>query len=91
MDVTEKLEGKVGEFKGNRHSDAVHLVDTHEGEELEASPDEEQAEAVGTLPSPLQPTHSEYCDHCVTHYPFRASALRRRARKRIWALEVPPR
>ena len=24
------------------------------------------------LPTVYQPTHSEYLDHCVTHYPFRA-------------------
>ena len=26
----------------------------------------------GCLPAVYQPTHSEYLDHCVTHYPFRA-------------------
>ena len=34
--------------------------------------DEEQAEMPLVLPSVYQPTRSEYLDHCVTHYPFRA-------------------
>ena len=34
--------------------------------------DEEQAVVPANLPTVYQPTHSEYLDHCVTHYPFRA-------------------
>ena len=34
--------------------------------------EEEQAETPLCLPSVYQPTRSEYMDHCVTHYPFRA-------------------
>lgn len=34
--------------------------------------DEEQAEMPLCLPAVYQPTRSEYLDHCVTHYPFRA-------------------
>ena len=34
--------------------------------------EEEQAEMPLCLPSVYQPTRSEYLDHCVTHYPFRA-------------------
>ena len=34
--------------------------------------DEEQAAVPAILPAVYQPTHSEYLDHCVTHYPFRA-------------------
>ena len=33
---------------------------------------EEQALVPASLPTVYQPTHSEYLDHCVTHYPFRA-------------------
>ena len=33
---------------------------------------EEEADVPGCLPTVYQPTHSEYLDHCVTHYPFRA-------------------
>ena len=39
--------------------------------ELEAE-GEEEAEKVGKLPAPYQPTRSEYDDHCVTHYPSRS-------------------
>ena len=57
--------------------------DAHDGEALVAPaevPDvdemiaveEEQAEMPLVLPSVYQPTRSEYLDHCVTHYPFRA-------------------
>ena len=44
------------------------------GEDVLCSPceEEEQAALPGVLPSMYQPTHSEYLDHCVTHYPFRA-------------------
>ena len=34
--------------------------------------DEEEAIVPACLPTVYQPTHSEYLDHCVTHYPFRA-------------------
>ena len=34
--------------------------------------EEEQAETPLCPPSVYQPTRSEYLDHCVTHYPFRA-------------------
>ena len=33
---------------------------------------EEEAAVPKCLPAVYQPTHSEYLDHCVTHYPFRA-------------------
>ena len=42
------------------------------GEELMASEEEEQAVRVATLPSPFQPTLSQYLDHCVTHYPYQS-------------------
>ncbi len=34
--------------------------------------EEEEALVPACLPTVYQPTHSEYLDHCVTHYPFRA-------------------
>ena len=43
-----------------------------ENKEIEAIEEEEQAEVPATLPNVYQPTRSEYLDHCVTHYPFRA-------------------
>ena len=45
------------------------------GEDLLCSPcedEEEEAALPGCLPAVHQPTHSEYLDHCVTHYPYRA-------------------
>ena len=45
------------------------------GDDLLCSPcegEEEQASVPANLPSVYQPTHSEYLEHCVTHYPFRA-------------------
>ena len=41
-------------------------------DELHAPCEEEPAEMPLCLPSVYQPTRSEYMDHCVTHYPFRA-------------------
>ena len=43
-------------------------------DELICSPcgDEEQADVPACLPSVYQPTRSEFLDHCITHYPFRA-------------------
>ena len=41
-------------------------------DELIASDEQEPAEMPLVLPSVYQPTRSEYLDHCVTHYPFRA-------------------
>ena len=40
-------------------------------DELEAA-EEEEVTCPPCLPSPYQPTRSEFLDHCVTHFPFRA-------------------
>ena len=54
------------------HAKAIFPVegDQHGADELEAAA-EEESEAVHTLPTPYQPTKSEYLDHCVTHCPYR--------------------
>ena len=41
-------------------------------EEIEASLEEEQAVKVRPLPTPYQPTLSQFLDHCVTHYPYQS-------------------
>ena len=48
--------------------------DNLDADDVLCSPCEEEEQAVvpATLPAMYQPTHSEYLDHCVTHYPFRA-------------------
>ena len=55
-------------------SDEAHTGgDAFSPDELCAPCDEEeQAEMPMCLPSVYQPTRSEYLDHCVTHFPFRA-------------------
>ena len=58
----------VGETEGEGNVRA-------EGDDLLCAPcgdEEEEALVPATLPAVYQPTHSEYLDHCVTHYPFRA-------------------
>ena len=57
----------VGETEGESNVRA-------EGDDLLCAPcgDEEEALVPAILPAVYQPTHSEYMDHCVTHYPFRA-------------------
>ena len=59
----------VGEIDG----EGGELV-ADDGDDLLCIPceEEEQAANPGVLPAVYQPTHSEYLDHCVTHYPFRA-------------------
>ena len=60
-----------------READEVREVEG-KGEQIEddllCAPcgEEEQALVPSSLPTVYQPTHSEYLDHCVTHYPFRA-------------------
>ena len=49
----------------------VYAVEDGE-KEIEAIDEEEQAEVPSSLPNVYQPTQSEYLDHCVTHYPYRA-------------------
>ena len=53
---------------------AVHPVEDGDerAEQLEAVDEEEDATCPPCLPTPYQPTRSEYLDHCVTHYLFRA-------------------
>ena len=46
-------------------------VDTVDEERI-AVEQQEPAEMPLVLPNVYQPTRSEYLDHCVTHYPFRA-------------------
>ena len=45
-------------------------VDAQGEEELEAADEGKQVEKVSALPTPYQPTLSEYRDHCVTHFPY---------------------
>ena len=49
----------------------VYAVEDGE-KEIEAIDEEEQAEVPSSLPNVYQPTQSEYLDHCVTHFPYRA-------------------
>ena len=44
-------------------------VDT---DEIEAIDEEEEADVPLCLPTQYPPSRSEFLDHCVTHYPFRA-------------------
>ena len=55
----------VGETEGKNIDEEDVLCSPCEGEE-------EQALIPGCLPNVYQPTRSEYLDHCVTHYPYRA-------------------
>ena len=41
-------------------------------DEIEAIDEEEEYECIPCLPAQYQPSLSEFLDHCVTHYPFRA-------------------
>ena len=50
----------------------VFGVEDDQGEELDASLEEEQALKVAPLPAPYQPTLSQFLDHCVTHYPYQS-------------------
>ena len=56
----------------------VHPVDVATGaepvdvEEIDAPVEEEDTQELVCLPSSYQPTRSDYLDHCVTHFPFRA-------------------
>ena len=68
------------DVEGNHHEDAkaVFPVGEMDGEgdvdDVLCAPcegEEEQAIVPANLPSVYQPTHSEYLDHCVIHYPFR--------------------
>ena len=51
---------------------APDVVEPPAIDELNAPEEQEPAEMPLVLPSVYQPTRSEYLDHCVTHYPFRA-------------------
>ena len=43
-----------------------------EDEEIQAALEEEPAAKVKPLPTPIQPTLSQYLDHCLTHYPYQS-------------------
>ena len=41
-------------------------------EEFVSAQEDEGAAAPQSLPTPYQPTRSEYLDHCVSHFPYRS-------------------
>ena len=60
------IEAQVGcESKPEEFTCKVCALDDEE--ELKAVDEEEQAEAGSPLPTPFQPTMSQYLDHCITH------------------------
>ena len=75
VDVSRRLDLDSGQsvFPVQADGEAVDGDNVADDSELCAPCDEEeQAEMPLCLPSVYQPTRSEYMDHCVTHYPFRA-------------------
>ena len=63
----------VGETAGDDADDDLLCRPCEgEGDELIADGEEEQAALPGVLPNVYQPTRSEYLDHCLTNFPFRA-------------------
>ena len=50
--------------------DAIFGMEDGAGEELKASDEGEQAARIAPLPTPVQPTLSQFLDYCVTHYPY---------------------
>ena len=62
----------VDEFLCNVCSDqdAIFGMEDGTGEEIKASDEGEQAARIAPLPTPFQPTLSQFLDHCVTHYPY---------------------
>ena len=43
-----------------------------EDEEIQAALEEEPAAEMRSLPTPFQPSLSQYLDHCLTHYPYQS-------------------
>ena len=78
-----------GSVKAKNLRDVLAVEGEEErGEEFKAvDEEEEQAEMPLCLPSVYQPSHSEYLDHCVTHYPISGvvSTLPRGTRPGVWA------
>ena len=69
---------KVERIQRGNDGDAVHPVaeatdeEPKDEEKIEALAEEEEGHVVPTLPTPYQPSRSEYLDHCVTNYPYRS-------------------
>ena len=51
---------------------AVFGVEDDVDKELKASDEGEQAVRIAPLPTPFQPSLSQFTDHCVTHYPYQS-------------------
>ena len=49
---------------------AVFGVEDDVDKELKTSDEGEQAMRIVPLPTPFQPSLSQFMDHCVTHYPY---------------------
>ena len=52
--------------------DGILGVEDDVGEELKISEKGEQVAKVVSLPTPYQPTRSQFWDHSVTHYPYQS-------------------
>ena len=72
----EEMEGvrklACASIQGEKMKAVFPIDESSNVEELEAAAEEEDVVCPPCLPTPYQPTRSEYLDHCVTHYPFRA-------------------
>ena len=59
----------VGRVEAEKFMQAPGADKVAAGTELEAAEKAQEIEVIQTLPTPYQPTLSEYIDHCVTHCP----------------------
>ena len=58
--------------RSSNDDNAVFGMEDDIGEELKASEEGEEAVKVTPLPTPFQPTLSQFTDHCVTHFPYQS-------------------
>ena len=73
MEAVDEVQAKTTWEKAvlSLEDEAPVKVEVDSGE-IEASDEEEEAHVPLCLPTQYQPSHSEFLDHCVTHYPFQA-------------------
>ena len=65
------IEAQVG-YESEPEEFMCEVCDLDDEDGLKAVDEEEQAEAVSPLPTPFQPTMSQYLDRCITHYLYQS-------------------
>ena len=82
--------GAVAEVGCEEGEFMCELCAVDDEDELRATDEEEQAQKVNPLPTPFQPTLSQYLDHCITHTTHTSHGARTASNDAVGNFGIPP-